>query len=167
MDLGAGSGCIGLSIAKECSSCTVFLIEASAKAMLVMEANRKRLAVSNSHLIQCELGVDAFPRTDLRGQIDLIVSNPPYIRDSDPRVDSRVHQYEPHQALYASENGLFWIHKFILWSYDYLVVGGSLIVEFGREQEDDVEQLAKKTDYSEISFINDLTGHKRFIKLKK
>jgi release factor glutamine methyltransferase len=167
MDLGTGSGCIGLSIAKERPMDDIYLIDASPKAIEIAQENAKELGIKNNTFIVCEIGIQKFIKNELKGQIDLIVSNPPYIEWGDSRVEKRVHEFEPHQALYATEKGLFWIHKFLIWGYDYLKKEGLFIFEFGQNQESEIQKILEMTNYQILEIVEDYSGIKRFFKLKK
>lgn len=167
LDLGAGSGCIGLSIAKERVNSEALLIEASPEAMKVAKANASKLSVENVQFYNVRLGEEAFELPEHKAKVDLIVSNPPYIAEGDQRVLNRVSQYEPHMALYAPENGLFWIHKWLIWGYDYLKAGGFFIFEFGQNQEDEIQKLIDQTSYEVVELIRDYSGTPRFFKLRK
>lgn len=167
MDLGAGSGCIGLSIAKEKPNSMVTLVEASNAALVVCKKNAELLQVPNCKFIHHEIDAKPLIISNLLDTVDLIVSNPPYIAEGDSRVEKSVHKYEPHQALYGKENGLFWIHKFLLWGYDYLRKDGLFVFEFGQGQEGALLQLIEQTNYQFVEFIKDYSGTQRFMKLLK
>lgn len=167
MDLGAGSGCIGLSIAKERENCEVLLFEASSEAFKVCEQNAKALKLTNAYCYHVEVGAFEVVNDPWKESVELIVSNPPYIALGDPRVDTRVLAYEPHQALFASKNGMMWIHKFLLWGYDCLKKEGFFLMEFGKDQDDELLSFIQTTPYEFVEFIKDYSGNNRFVKLKK
>ena len=167
MDLGAGSGCIGLSIAKERPCTNVHLIEASRGALIVAQKNQENLGLRQVQCIHGTVGDCAFKLEHLREQIDLIVANPPYIAKGDPRVERRVHHFEPHQALYADNQGLMWIHKWLIWGYDYLKPGGVFIFEFGQDQERAILPLLEKMAYTTPSLVKDYAAINRFMIVHK
>lgn len=167
MDLGTGSGCIGLSVAKEKPQCKAYLFDSSEPALKVAQSNAQSFGLSNIHFVKGQVGLDDLPVGALKGQVDFILANPPYIAEGDDRVSESVHTYEPHEALYSRNNGLEWIHLWLRWSYDYLKNGGHLMMEFGADQENSVKQISQETGYQFIKFINDYSGKIRFILLSK
>lgn len=167
MDLGAGSGCIGLSIAKERPGANVHLIEASKAALLVAQKNQENLGLRQVHCVHGTVGDATFQLSHLKGQIDLIVANPPYIAQGDPRVEKRVHNFEPHQALYADNQGLMWIHKWLIWGYDYLKPSGVFIFEFGQNQEQAILAMLEKMVYTKPSLVKDYAAINRFMLVHK
>lgn len=167
MDFGAGSGCIGLSIAKYLPQSQVTLIDVSENALEVAKKNKQQLQVSNASLICGSIGEGSFDIGFTQNSVDMIVANPPYIAFDDQRVDPRVHNYEPHIALYAPQQGQKWIHKWLTWGYDYLVEKGLFLFEFGHGQEQALSAWIESSPYQEIDLIEDYTGKKRFFKLQK
>lgn len=111
MDIGSGSGSIGLSFAREHSKSQVWLLEADRKALELSKINANQLDTKNVNFQCARVGEDFFRPSDWKNQFDLILANPPYIALGDSRVCPQVHNFEPHLALYAKENGLYWIHK--------------------------------------------------------
>ncbi len=167
MDLGAGSGCIGLSIAKERPNSNVYLIESSKAALVVAQANREKLGLRQVQFFHGSVGDPQFQLSNLGRQIDLIVANPPYIAQGDQRVEMRVHNFEPHQALYADNQGLMWIHKWLIWGYDYLKPGGVFIFEFGQNQEQAILALLKGMAYTKPNLVKDYAAINRFMIVHK
>ena len=167
MDIGSGSGCLGLSVARECSHTEVWLIESDSKAFELSKKNAKRLALRNVNFQCVRIGQELFEPSGWKGQFDLILANPPYIAYGDPRVSPRVHNFEPHQALYAKENGLYWIHKWLIWGYDFLKKDGLFIFEFGKGQDEAIASLLKGSSYKIEKWINDYSGVRRFLELRK
>lgn len=163
-DLGAGSGCIGLSIAHHSPQSKVHLFEASEDALALCRANAESLKLKNVEIHSLVVGKEDFKDCPLA---QVIVANPPYIAEGDSRVGTSVHQYEPHQALYADDDGLFWIKSWATWSYEHLQAGGYYLFEFGKDQESKIAGFIKQTDYDIIEIIKDHTGTSRFFKLQK
>ena len=167
MDLGSGSGCIGLSIAKELPQAEVHLLEMDPKALELSKTNAKRLSLNNVYFHRVCVGEESFGVLAVENQWDAIVANPPYIAWGDPNVSPQVHDFEPHRALYASENGLYWIHKWLQWGYNFLKEEGFFIFEFGQGQAQSIDQWVKKSPYRRKQWINDYSGIRRFLKLEK
>ena len=98
LDLCAGSGCIGLTLKKECPNISITLSDISEKALEVLSINKNNLNISGNVILS-----DLF--ANINDKYDVIVSNPPYIAYTD-EVDEIVLNNEPHLALYADNNGL-------------------------------------------------------------
>ncbi len=165
-DFGAGSGCIGLSIAKERPDCRVHLFEKSVEALKISKQNAVKLDVSNVEFYQEDLSSPDVLNF-LKERADLIVSNPPYIKPGDSRVQTSVHLYEPHEALYCADEGLEVPKRWVSLSYQALKPGGHYLFEFGQGQEIPLSDFIASTDYSIIEKIPDYAGIDRFFKLKK
>ena len=167
LDLGCGSGCIGLTVAKKDPPSEVYLIDVSPAAILVAEKNKLRLGIENATLIEGEVGSPQFSISSLKGQVDFVLANPPYIENGDKRVSQSVDQYEPHLALYADNKGMNWIHKWLTWSYDYMKPEAIGIFEFGEGQAKDVCAAVKKENYRLLEVIKDYSDIERLVVFQK
>ena len=167
MDLGTGSGCIGLSVAKELPLSEVWLFDSSSNALAMAKKNASSLNLSNIHFVQAQVGVETQLLPELLGSIDFVLANPPYIAQGDSRVHWRTEKFEPPTALYGNNNGLEWIHKWLTWSYDYLKPNAQGIFEFGEGQEKEIEALLKNSAYQSYEFIKDYSDKWRFVLFKK
>jgi release factor glutamine methyltransferase len=135
-DIGTGSGVLAVTLAREIVSASVVATDISATALAVAEQN----AVSH--------GVDrrmTFVETsyldDVSGPFDVIVSNPPYVRDRDKAALSRDVRHEPDVALFGGEDGLRHVAGVLDAAAEKLKGGGWFLMEFGYGQEDDVRAL--------------------------
>jgi release factor glutamine methyltransferase len=163
VDLGTGSGAIGLSIAAELpiGSARVWLADVSADALDVARANtvgigRAATMVAIGH----GSWFDALPG-HLRGTVDLVVANPPYIADGDPEVAADVHEWEPHIALYSGNDGLDDIRTIIADAVSWLRPGGVLVIEIGADQGQVVLELLVAGGFVEAEIRPDLAGRDR------
>lgn len=163
VDLGTGSGAIGLALADELGRdrIEVWLTDHSADALDVARANVAGLGVAGA-AVRLAHGhwFDALP-VDLRGNLDLVVSNPPYIPDDDPRVEPIVRAWEPGEALFAGADGLDAIRHLIAGAPAWLSADGSLVLEIGSGQGDETAALLAAHDYVEVEIRRDLAGHER------
>jgi len=163
VDLGTGSGAIGLSLAAELPimGTEVWLTDYSTDAVDVARANAIGLgrAAANVRVIHGSW-FDALP-VDVRGEIDVVVSNPPYIADGDPEVAESVLEYEPHTALFAGDDGLDDVRTIARDARDWLRSGGWLVMEIGYQQGDAVKALLEGFGYADVAIANDLTGRPR------
>ena len=163
VDLGTGSGAIGLSLAAELPimGTEVWLTDYSTDAVDVARANAIGLgrAAANVRVVHGSW-FDALP-VDVRGEIDVVVSNPPYIADGDPEVAESVLEYEPHTALFAGDDGLDGVRTIARDARDWLRSGGWLVMEIGYQQGDAVKALLEGFGYLNVAIANDLTGRPR------
>ena len=158
-DLCSGSGCIGISIAKLCENCKVYLIEKSPLAIKYLEKNIKQYGLQNVVVINSDItrGFDFF---DLPNP-DIIVSNPPYIKSGEIKKLQKEVQKEPKMALDGGDDGLYF-YKILAekWA-PYLCEKGMIAVEIGDEQEKDVcdifsevySIIETKQDFNEINRV--------------
>ncbi|MEO8163153.1 MAG: peptide chain release factor N(5)-glutamine methyltransferase, partial [Ilumatobacteraceae bacterium] len=163
VDLGTGSGVIGLSLASELALGTakVWLTDLSEDALHVARANLSGIGRAAEHVrVLHGNWFEALPES-LRGVIDLIVCNPPYISDGDPEVESIVDKYEPHFALYSGLDGLNALREIIINAPGWLTTGGWLVCEIGYRQGERVLGFFAQAGLSEVEVINDLMGRPR------
>lgn len=152
LDLGTGSGAIALAITHERGDLKLTATERSAAALAVAQENATRLNLNVTWIIS-----DWFDA--LCGTFDVIVANPPYIRQNDPHLDAL--HFEPKAALVATDNGLVDLRTIIADASTYLADDGWLMVEHGFDQGNDVIKLMQQHGYLEIGIHNDLSGHHR------
>ena len=149
LDAGTGSGCIGISIALQNPSFKVYGSDYSEDAIDVAFTNKSNLDAKNFSLILANW-LSCFKTKCL----DLIVSNPPYIAEGDSHLEKLIH--EPNIALVSKEDGLFCIKKIVKQSTKALRSGGTLIIEHGYQQQDNVEEIFKRNNFSKIINLKDL-----------
>ena len=163
VDLGTGSGAIGLSLAAELPimGTEVWLTDYSTDAVDVARANAIGLgrAAANVRVVHGSW-FDALP-VDVRGEIDVVVSNPPYIADGDAEVAESVLEYEPHTALFAGDDGLDDVRTIARDAREWLRRGGWLVMEIGYQQGEAVKALLERFGYADVAIANDLTGRPR------
>jgi release factor glutamine methyltransferase len=163
VDLGTGSGAIGLSLAAELPimGTEVWLTDYSTDAVDVARANAIGLGRAAANVrVSHGSWFDALP-VDVRGEIDVVVSNPPYIADGDPEVAESVLEYEPHTALFAGDDGLDDVRTIARDARDWLRSGGWLVMEIGYQQGDAVKALLEGFGFVDVAIANDLTGRPR------
>jgi release factor glutamine methyltransferase len=157
LDLGAGSGCIGVTIAVEVKAARLIAADVSPQALTVAKANAERHGVSGR--IQFMQGdfLDALAGSGLEGLVDVIVSNPPYVSEAElPTLAPEVRLFEPKMALVAGPDGLAAYKKILPGALQFLRPGGWLVLELGRGQFDAVRALAEATSgYEAIASVQD------------
>ena len=157
VDLATGSGAIALSLATEVPNAKVYAVELSEDALQYTRENFARYAPS-SELRQGDLA-DAFP--DLNGQVDVLISNPPYIPDEMIPIYPEVHLHDPSLALYGGSDGLDLIRKVDATARRLLRLGGSLIIEHADMQGKAVQELLLASGWRNVATHKDLAGRDR------
>jgi release factor glutamine methyltransferase len=151
LDLGTGSGAIALAIAKERPLCDVTAVDVSEDALQVARQNARQLELGN---IRCLQGNWTAPVANER--FDVIVCNPPYVRDDDAALQ-RLHA-EPRGALASGEDGLDDIRVVLRDAGDIVVPNGWLFLEHGFDQADSVRDLCLRYAWIDIRCHNDYAG---------
>ena len=150
-DLGTGSGAIALALQSQRPSTRVIAVDASADALAVASSNAARLQLP----VQFAHGSWLEPLDGLE-PVDLIVSNPPYIRADDPHLAALTH--EPLSALASGADGLEDIRSIIDQAPAHLKAGGWLLFEHGWDQAEDVAQLMQAAGFEQVQHRHDLAG---------
>lgn len=158
VDLCAGSGAIGLSVAHEHHSARVDLVEASGAAFEWLRRNaadRERVSLHHADLAEAPSGCES--------TIDVVVSNPPYVPlDERDIVDPEVRDHDPAEALWGGPDGLDVLRRVVDRATVLLRAGGTLVLEHSDRQWQSVPELLERTGFAEVSDHNDLTGRSRF-----
>ncbi len=165
VDLGTGSGAIGLAIASESHprEVEVWLTDESSDALDVARANVATLGRHGSRVkIAQGSWWSALPE-DLLGTIDVAVCNPPYIAIGDPEVAVDVLEWEPHTALFADDDGFADLQLVIAGAPRWLRAGGSLILEIGHRQAARVTEAMIAAGFEDVETHHDLAGRDRFV----
>lgn len=162
VDLGTGSGAIALAVAVERAGARVVATDASADALAVARANLAGIGRAATR-VELHHGDwwDALPSA-LRGAIDLVVTNPPYVAPSDP-LPAEVADWEPTRALVPGPTGLEAIAVIVAGAPLWLRPGGWLVCEIGETQGDAVRALAVDAGLAEVDVLHDLTGRDRML----
>lgn len=157
IDLGTGSGCIAIALAKELPDWQITAIDQSEKALVVAKANAKEHNTPTIQFIQS----DWFSNID-NNFYDVIVSNPPYIAAADEELETDVKKFEPHTALIADNNGLASYETIIQQAPSYMHANALLVFEIGYKQASPIKRLlTNRFDNIEINL--DLQDHNRVI----
>ncbi len=154
-DLGTGSGAVALAIARERPLCEIHASDISASALAVARGNAHRLAPGR---VQFHQGSWFEP---LEGRFHLVVSNPPYVRDDDPHLESGDCRFEPRVALSPGGDGLDAIRHIACAAVDYLEPGGCLAFEHGFDQGEASRSILEELSYIEVETLSDLEGRDR------
>jgi release factor glutamine methyltransferase len=162
VDVGAGSGCIDLALAKELPQAEIHATDISPAALEIARANAAR------HQLEQRI---QFHETDLlagmeSGPFDFVVSNPPYVGESEEdQVQLEVRKFEPRNAVFAGPSGLEVIQRLIPQARDVLKPSGWLVMEISGTIADRVQELL--TGWEDVQIMSDLQGIPRVASARK
>lgn len=155
-DIGAGSGCIAISVAHDIPSAIGWAVDSSAAALRVARRNARRHGVNERILLVHADLLGCFPPKPC---LDFILCNPPYVAFEDcDSLPSEVRDHEPHEALFGGRSGLDIYRRLIPEVSSRLLSGGYLLLELGAGQAMRVGQLVEAEGLSLEMLVNDLQG---------
>ncbi len=163
LDIGTGSGCIAISLAKNIHNANVSAWDISENALDVAKQN----AIINKVDI-------TFEKVDILGcnfsdkRWNIIVSNPPYIAESEKReMENNVLIFEPHQALFVEDNNpLVFYEKIADFALQNLVSDGSLYFEINRAKGDEIERMLREKGFTHVEIKKDISQNQRMVYAK-
>jgi len=163
VDIGTGSGCIAISIAKNTTACEIVATDISEEALKLAEKNAQTHDVSA--LVSFVLGDGLNPIQNL-SPFDIICSNPPYIPEAEMAgLQPNVKNWEPKLALHGGKNGISMVHPLIEQSHQFLTPNGMLLIEIASSTKDLVLNLAQANpDLRDATILQDRYGDQRFLK---
>lgn len=159
LDIGVGSGIIGITAALEIEGSYVLGVDISEKALETAQKNKEILKVSNIKFLKSDL----FENVEFR-EFDMIVSNPPYISLSEVGImsdDALLH--EPSEALFAENDGLYFYYEICQKASDYLANFGYLLFEIGYKQAKNIIEIMTSSGFKNVEVIKDLAGLDRVV----
>ncbi len=156
LDLGTGSGIIGITLAAECPNCEVIASDFSLAALDIAKFNAQTHQTTNISFYQSDWLTDIPNQT-----FELIVSNPPYIAKDDVHLIQGDLRFEPSSALSANKNGLSDIKTIINNARKYLNPEGYLLIEHGYNQENAVQSIYRDFNFYNINTHKDLSAQPR------
>ncbi|NDI98203.1 peptide chain release factor N(5)-glutamine methyltransferase [Flavobacterium sp. LaA7.5] len=160
LDIGTGSGCIAIALAKNLPNATVYAIDVSAEALKVAQENAK---ANNTNVTFWQK--DILTTEELPQQFDVIVSNPPYVRHLEKQeIKSNVLDYEPHLALFVEDNDpLLFYRKIAALGQKHLTRNGKLYFEINQYLGKETAQMLEEYHYENVEIRKDLYGNNRMI----
>ena len=159
LDIGVGSGIIGITAALEIKDSYVLGVDISEKALETAEKNKELLKVSNIKFLKSNL----FENIEFK-QFDMIVSNPPYISLNEAGIMSdNTLLHEPSEALFAENDGLYFYYEICQKALDYLADFGYLLFEIGYKQGKNVAKIMTSSGFKNVEVIEDLAGLDRVV----
>ena len=159
LDIGVGSGIIGITAALEIEGSYVLGVDISEKALETAQKNKEILKVSNIKFLKSDL----FENVGFR-EFDMIVSNPPYISLSEVGImsdDTLLH--EPSEALFAENDGLYFYYEICQKASDHLANFGYLLFEIGYKQAKNIVEIMTSSGFKNVEVIKDLAGLDRVV----
>jgi release factor glutamine methyltransferase len=171
VDIGTGSGCIAITLAKELSAAAVYGTDISKAALDVARRNAARLGVGERiHFFESNLFDSLVPAATDNAPLvfDLVISNPPYVglRETES-LPVEVREHEPLSALYGGEEGYELYGALIPQAARHLKTGGLLVLELGYNSLPAVEPLLDRSDWASVSVTKDLAGIPRVISAER
>lgn len=162
LDIGTGSGAIAVAIAVNAPRASVTAADISTDAIAVASRNARRHRVEDRLTFQRADCFDVLDAGPALGSFDVIVSNPPYLDDSEiASLGTDVRDFEPRVALSAGAGGLDVLRRIVAGTWAHLVHGGELIVEVAAGQSAAVAELVEEAGLRVVTVINDFAGHPR------
>jgi release factor glutamine methyltransferase len=160
LDIGTGSGCIGIALAKNIPKASVFAIDVSEKALAIAKRNAKRNGVEITLQTLNILDVE-----DLTEKFDIIVSNPPYVRQLEKKeMLKNVLDYEPHLALFvADDDALVFYRKIAELACKHLTEKGQLYFEINQYLGKEMIALLEQYHFKNIELKKDIYGNDRMV----
>lgn len=164
LDVGTGSGAIAIALSRNLPFSTVSAIDISPEALLTAKENAETLH-AQINFVEADVFKYA-PETNL---FDIIVSNPPYIDESEKKdMDCNVLDYEPHSALFVpDDNPLIYYSRIATIASDSLKKGGKLYFEINPRHACDLKSYLTHEGFENVSIVKDINGKERFIKCSK
>ena len=156
LDMGCGSGVLGLTLAAERPEWDLTLADVSPDALSLARENADLLEITGMNFTESDL----FSAID--GEFDGIVANLPYVPDSDRATMAREVLHDPALALFSGADGLDLIRRFIPEAFPRLKPGGWLVLEIGHDQASQVSGMLESSSFTAIEVKTDLSGVPRF-----
>jgi release factor glutamine methyltransferase len=164
LDIGTGSGCIAIALAKNLPNAQVFAIDVSERALATAKKNAEQNDV-NINFIQKNI----LETTDLEQQFDIIVSNPPYVRNLEKaEIKKNVLEHEPHLALFVDDHdALIFYRKIGELAQKNLSKQGKLYFEINQYLGKETVELLENLGFSDVELKKDIYGNDRMIQSAK
>ena len=157
LDMGCGSGVLGLTLAAEIPAARVTLADLSADALALSRENAGQLEIGNAEFVESDLFSALGDRT-----YDLVVANLPYVPEADRATLAKELAHDPALALFGGPDGMDVIRRFVPEAARRLLPGGWLALEIGIDQAAETESLLRAAGLQEIQTIKDISGVARF-----
>lgn len=162
IDIGSGSGCIAITLKKHLPNAQVTAVDISEEALVMAKKN-----ALNNHVEINFIRTDILKNTFIQESFDIIVSNPPYVTESEKKLmQSNVLEFEPHLALFVPDNhALLFYNAICSFAQSYLAEDGSIWMEINEVLGKETAEIFEKNGFNNTSIINDLNHKNRFVKV--
>jgi len=162
LDIGSGSGCISVSLAKNMNGSTVFAADISEDALSLTKENSK---LNNVDLQIIYLDILS-SNDQFKEKFDIIISNPPYVTEREKELmHKNVLDFEPHKALFVPDNDpLLFYRNIAQFALTHLNKNGKLYFEINEQFGKDIAEMLEKFEFHEIQIKKDINGKDRMIK---
>jgi len=169
LDIGTGSGCIAISLAKNIPDAIVYALDVSQKALKIAKQNSEMNRVDIKYIHLDILNSDTWNQSLIDLKFDVIVSNPPYVRKKEmQQMKANVVQNEPHLALFVDDdNPLLFYKKITEFGANYLKAGGKLFFEINEFLGNETVHLLEDNNFKNIELKQDIYNKDRCIKAVK
>ena len=163
LDIGTGTGCIALSLAKELKGAKVTAVDISTEALSLARENAEILEARDVRFVECDALRDC---EKIKGCYDVIVSNPPYVRECEKvDMEANVLDYDPHSALFVSdEDPLVFYRAIAEFALENLAPNGALYFEINQYLGRETCDLLIGLGYKNVELREDINGNARMIK---
>ncbi|AGC78739.1 release factor glutamine methyltransferase [Nonlabens dokdonensis] len=160
IDIGTGTGCIGLSLKAAKPDCIITLMDVSEEALVIAQLNANHIKTPVKTILQDVLALDELPE-----EYDVIVSNPPYVRNMEKEeIHSNVLEHEPHLALFVEDHDpLIFYSKILKLAQKALKTEGILYLEINQYLPEEMKKIARGLGFDSEVF-QDLNGNNRMMK---
>jgi len=156
LDVGCGSGVLGLTLAAERPTSHVTLADISPDALSLTRENAAKLGLENISICESDLF------SKITGSFDLIVANLPYVPEGEAKEMARELHHDPALALFLGEDGLDLLNRFVPEAFHFLKPGGLIALEIGHDQASQLRISLESSGFQEIEVRQDLAGIARF-----
>lgn len=165
IDIGTGSGCIAISLAKVFPHSQVYAMDISEKALTTAKENAIDNNVNVTFIHDDILSL----RDNIERKFDIIVSNPPYVRELEKaEMHDNVLKWEPHNALFVTDdNPLIFYRSILEFAKEYLNENGEIWFEINEFLGKEMTSLCRRFGFSDVKIFKDFRDKERFMKLKK
>ncbi|MFD2255351.1 peptide chain release factor N(5)-glutamine methyltransferase [Luteolibacter algae] len=156
LDVGCGSGVLGLTLAAELPGSHVTLADISSDALALTRENAAKLGIENVTTLPSNLF------GNVSGTFDVIVANLPYVPESEAETMAPELKHDPALALFSGADGLDLIRSFVPQAVNFLKPGGIIAMEIGHDQASQLHDILESSGFTEIEIRKDLCGISRF-----
>jgi release factor glutamine methyltransferase len=169
LDIGTGSGCIPIAIAKNCPQASITAIDIAADALAVAQRNAQRNAVNVQFIQENALDSTAMEDRFNNQFFESIVSNPPYVRKLEKHeIQPNVLEHEPHLALFVDDEDALLFYRHIgQFALNHLKKGGKLYFEINQYLGAETKQLMEQLGFSSVTLRKDLFGNDRMLRCER